>query len=148
MITATITCAPITALKPALRSRRATRSRTGIRWLNGSLTMLVIGSAAAHCQVHRGRERGAHVGQICGRSRVGVDIAAGDVERRQGGFRVLRQAAPPGLDEARDRLVGARRADLAQYLGTAAQLARQYDERAIDVDPRAVDHDGAGDAEL
>src|SRR6266446_3370672 len=100
MITATITCAPIAALKPALRSRRAMRSRTGTRWRNGSLTVLVIGSATAHGQVHRGRERGAHVGRISGRSRVGVDIAAGDVERRQGGFGVLRQAAPAGLDEA------------------------------------------------
>jgi hypothetical protein len=63
-------------------------------------------------------------------------------------FRVLGEAAPAGLDEARDRAVGARRAGLAQHRSAAAQLARQYDQRAIDVDPRAVDLDCPGDAEL
>src|SRR5205807_9979632 len=53
-----------------------------------------------------------------------------------------------GVDRARNRLVATRRAGLAQHLGGGAQLARQYDQGAIDVDPRTVDLDRPGNPEL
>jgi len=105
-------------------------------------------SAAAHCQADVGLKSTAGFGRTSGRRRAGRDIAAGDVECGEGGFGVLRQTAAAGFDEARDRLAGARRAGLAQHLGTAPQLRRQHDESAVDVDPRAEDLDRPGDAEL
>src|SRR3984893_7348766 len=101
MIIATMTCAPISALGAALRSTRPTRCRAGTKRRNGSLTALAIGSTAAHGQSHRGLECAVRLGRICARLGIGVDVAAGDVERRKGGVRVLRQAAPTGLDQAR-----------------------------------------------
>src|SRR5271165_5027581 len=117
-------------------------SWAGTRRLSSSLAALVVGSAAAHCQLYGGLQGVARFGRLCGGLPTRGQIAAGEVERRQSGFRVLRQAAPTGLDEARNRPVTARGASLAQHRGAAAQLARQYDEGAVDVDPRAVDHDG------
>jgi hypothetical protein len=55
-------------------------------------------SAAAHCQPHRGLEGAACLGCLFERLRVRVDIAVGDIKRGERGFRVLRQAPPPGLD--------------------------------------------------
>src|ERR1700756_4025587 len=148
MIAATMIFAPTSALRAGLCSRRMRPPRCPRERLNGSLAALLTGSTAAHRQ-SRGRMNGgtAQLDTICAGLRVWVEVATGDVERRQCRFRVLRQPAAARFDKARDRLAGARRAGLAQYLGTAAQLGRQHDQSAVDVDPRAVDHDGPRDAE-
>src|SRR5712671_3590948 len=90
----------------------------------------------------------ARFGRARGDLRVGVDVTAGDVKRGEGGFGILREPAAAGLDQARDWAAGACRASLAQHLGAATQLARQYDQRAIDVDPRTIDLDRPGNPEL
>src|SRR5207237_5646116 len=100
-------------LRRALRTTRATGSRAEARLRGGSPTEAVIGSAAAHRQMHR-RLHGVvmRLHDSCTRRRVGADVAAGDVERRQRRFRVLRQAASATFDEALTRPIAAARAGL------------------------------------
>jgi len=142
-----IRCVPISALRISLRSRRKIRSRAGARrsmprrrrsLFSRSAWSAAPWSGAACCSPRSCRCRSAGW----------VVVAIGDVERRKGRFGILRQPASARLDKARDRPVAIGGTGLAQHRGAPAQLARQHDERAVDVDPRPGDLDGAGDAEL
>ena len=57
------------------------------------------GSTAAHRQPDGGLAGAARLGRLCDGLRGGVDITPGDIERRKRRFRILRLAAPTGLDQ-------------------------------------------------
>src|SRR5712671_1571932 len=112
---------PTSPASPWLHNRAYRRASLSPSRFPSICTWQVDGarSAAAHCQPHRGLEGAACLGWLFERLRVGVDIAAGDVERREGGFWILRQAAPPGLDQARLRTAALRRAAVPQHRSSA-----------------------------
>src|SRR5215472_8112370 len=139
MIPATMMFAPISAFKAGLRSKRAMPLGSSRRRLNnGAATALLIGSTTAHRQADCGLDRAARLDRAGGRRRW-VEVATGDVECGQGGFRLLRLTTAARLGQTRDRLVGACRAGRPRYRGEAMQLARQNHQSTVDINLWTID---------
>src|SRR6516162_6032027 len=143
MTSAATILAPNSAFSAALRNTRAMRPATGRNRLAAPAAALLTASAATQ----RRPGVAANLGPVRAAPRIEPHIAAGDVERRQAGVGILRQAAAPGLDQARLRPAGACGAAVLRQRSGAAQLARQRDDRAVQRD-NSVDLDHPGDALL